>query len=166
MTGLFRSNIRKEIFSKTGKKVISQQTCKEPYIYDVHMEVGCPHGMRGYKFCHVSVDGVVTKLVIFCGCQKCMTPRWFKITTNSITRGSSFFFNIKSQSRYIMSVQKTFLSPPAPLPTHSFPHSTDDQRKEHATFSWYLLFYVNMFWTSNHSQLLGWLAESVTDDFR
>ena len=49
---------RKEIFSKTGKKVISQQTCKEPYIYDIHMEVGCPHGMRGYKFCHMSVDGV------------------------------------------------------------------------------------------------------------
>ena len=58
MTCLFRSKIRMEIFSKTGKKFISQQTCKEPYIYDVHMEVGCPHGMRGYKFCHVSVDGV------------------------------------------------------------------------------------------------------------
>ena len=57
MTGLFRSNNRKVIFSKTGKKVISQQACKGPYIYDVHMEVGCPHGMRGYKFCHMSVDG-------------------------------------------------------------------------------------------------------------
>lgn len=38
----------------------------------------------------------VTKLVIFCGPQKYMNPKWFKITTNAIIGGSSFFFSIKS----------------------------------------------------------------------
>ena len=38
MVGLFRSNNRMVIFSKT-KKVISQQTRKGPYIYGVNIEV-------------------------------------------------------------------------------------------------------------------------------
>ena len=38
--GLFRLSNRMVIFSKTEKKFISQQTCKEPYIYDVHIEEG------------------------------------------------------------------------------------------------------------------------------
>ena len=33
----------------------------------------------------------ITKLIIFCGRHKFMTPKWFKITTNSTIRGSSFF---------------------------------------------------------------------------
>ena len=37
--GLFRLSNRMVIFSKT-EKIISQQTCKEPYIYDVHIEEG------------------------------------------------------------------------------------------------------------------------------
>ena len=35
---LFLSNDKMVIFSKTEKKVISQQTGKGQYIYDVHME--------------------------------------------------------------------------------------------------------------------------------
>ena len=40
MNGLFRSNSRMVIFSKTEKKIISQQTRKGSYIYDVYMERG------------------------------------------------------------------------------------------------------------------------------
>ena len=39
--------------------------------------------------------------------HKCMTPKLFKITTNLIIRGSSFFFNIKpqaTQAKYILTV--------------------------------------------------------------
>ena len=53
-------------------------------------------------FCKGGGWGWGTKLVIFCGRHKCMTPKWFKITTNAIIRGSSFFFNIKAQVRYIL----------------------------------------------------------------
>ena len=44
MIGLFHSNNRLVNFSKTEKKIISQQECNRPYIYDVHMERGCLHG--------------------------------------------------------------------------------------------------------------------------
>ena len=40
MIGLLRSNSRMIMFSKTGKKLKSPQTCKRPYIYHVHMEEG------------------------------------------------------------------------------------------------------------------------------
>ena len=40
MIGLFHSNNRMVIFSKTEKKFISKQTRKGPYIYDAHMEEG------------------------------------------------------------------------------------------------------------------------------
>ena len=41
MIGLFRSNSRMVIFSKIEKKIASQKTRKEPYMYDdVHMEGG------------------------------------------------------------------------------------------------------------------------------
>ena len=46
----------------------------------------------------------VTKLVTFYGGHKCVTPNWFKITTNSIIGGSSFFFKIKPQAGYILNV--------------------------------------------------------------
>ena len=39
------------------------------------------------------------KIGHFCGRHKCVTPKWFKITTNLIIRGSSFFFNIKREAR-------------------------------------------------------------------
>ena len=59
-----------------------------------------------YLFLHMKGVGHrawgVTKLVIFCDHHKCVTPKWFKITTNSIIRGSSFFFNIKPRARYIL----------------------------------------------------------------
>ena len=119
MIGLFRSNKRMVIFSKT--KFIHSKHVKGPYIYDVHMEGVWPHG-RILKF--VTCMQIllflnerpivhffrwrgghrtwgVTKLVIFCGRHKFVTPKWFKITTNSIIRGSSFF-NIKPQARYIL----------------------------------------------------------------
>ena len=52
MIGLFRSNNRMVISSKTGKKIMSQQTHKGPYIYGVHLE-----GRWGAsKICHMSAD--------------------------------------------------------------------------------------------------------------
>ena len=39
----------------------------------------------------------ITKLIICFSRHKCMTPKWFKITTNSIIRSSGFIFNIKAQ---------------------------------------------------------------------
>ena len=51
------------------------------------------------KICHMAVDSLVFKQKIYLS----MTSKWFKITTNSIIRGSSFFFSIKPQSRYILS---------------------------------------------------------------
>ena len=53
-----------------------------------------------------------------------MTPKWFKIRSYSIIRDSSLFFNINSQARYILTVQRTTSSlyhpltlPPTPLMT-------------------------------------------------
>ena len=61
----------------------------------------------------------VMKLVISCGCHKCMTPKSVKFTTNSITRGSSFFFKSKPQGRYILTAYITPRAhPPASFPTH------------------------------------------------
>ena len=54
MIGLFRSKNKMVIISKTEKKVISQQTRKGPYIYDVHME-------RGLKICLMSPDSFAFK---------------------------------------------------------------------------------------------------------
>ena len=74
---------RMVIFSKTGKKFISQQTRKESHICDVNMKGGGAQDVGG------------PKIGYFCGCHKCMTPKWFKITTNSIIRGSSSILNHK-----------------------------------------------------------------------
>ena len=46
MIGLFRSNYGMVIFSKTEKKIISQQKSKGSYIYDVHVETGVFGGGR------------------------------------------------------------------------------------------------------------------------
>ena len=100
------------------KKIMSQQTRKRPYIYDIHTEEGCPRGGI-LKICHMSTNsfvfkqkiycsflqmkgvGGITKLVIFVFViHKSMTSKWFKSTTNTIARGTSFFFNIKSQVTY------------------------------------------------------------------
>ena len=43
----------------------------------------------------------VTQMVISCGRHKCMTPKWFKIITYSVIRGSSFFFNIKPDTFWL-----------------------------------------------------------------
>ena len=118
MIGLFRSNNRIVNFSKTEKKIISLQTHKGPYIYDLHIEGGCPHRWAVLKFVtclqillFLNKKSIVhfcrwrgggAKLVIFCDRHICRTPKWFKITTNSIIRGSSFFFNIKPQARCIL----------------------------------------------------------------
>ena len=47
------------------------------------------------SFLQMEGVGGHTILIIFCGRHERITPKWFKITTNSVTRGSSFFFNIK-----------------------------------------------------------------------
>ena len=53
------------IFAKTEKKLISGQTRKGPYIYEVYMEGGCPPG-EGLKNCHISADSFVFKQKIYC----------------------------------------------------------------------------------------------------
>ena len=105
MIGLFRSNNRVVIFSKTEQKFVSQQTRKGPYIYDFHIEVG----WGGLKIRHVFADfflflnkrsivhfckwrGLgVTQMVIFFERHKYLTHKCFKITTNSVIIHSSFF---------------------------------------------------------------------------
>ena len=55
LIGLFCSNNKMAIFSETENS--SQQTCKGPYIYDVHMEGGwSQRGGEGLKICHMSAD--------------------------------------------------------------------------------------------------------------
>ena len=93
------------------KNQITAQTRKEPYIYDFHIVRGrgrvfkcvtCLQILFVYflnkrsivQFCRWR-ELWVTQLVIFCWRHKCMTPKWFKITTNSVIRGNSFFFNFK-----------------------------------------------------------------------
>ena len=62
MIGLFRSNNRMVIFSKTEQKFVSQQTRKGPYIYDFHIEVG----WGGLKIRHVFANFFVFKQKIHC----------------------------------------------------------------------------------------------------
>ena len=111
MIGLFCSNNRIVIFSKTEKEIILQQTRKGPYIYEVNMEVRwgvlifvtC---LQVFLFLNKRSNVHFYRWRGWRGSQnwaspkKCMTPKWFKITTNSIIKGISFFFNIK-QARYI-----------------------------------------------------------------
>ena len=64
----------------------------------------------GLRICHMSADYFVLKeKIIFVdggsvghkiGGHKYMILRWFKITTNSIIRIISFFFNIMPQARF------------------------------------------------------------------
>ena len=53
------------------------------------------------------------RLVIFAKIEnnfdKFMTPKWFRITTNPIIRGSSFFFNIKPPARYTHTYIHTYI---------------------------------------------------------
>ena len=87
MIGLFRSNCRMVILSKTEKKKKkSYQKRKGPYIYDVHMERD-----EGVLKCFTCLQILflinkssvfhfcgwkgVTKLVIFCGRYKCMPSK-------------------------------------------------------------------------------------------
>ena len=110
MIGLFPSNNRVAIFSKTEKKnsyhsnhvrnhtstwrmVLKFVTCLQILLFLNKTSIVNFwewSGVGGHKIGH------------FCGCHKCMTPEWFKITTKLIIRGSSFFLNIKPQVRYIL----------------------------------------------------------------
>ena len=106
----------RNFFSKTEKEIILQQTRKGPYIYEVNMEVRW--GVLIFVTC-LQVFLLLNRRSIvhfyrwrgwrglqnWTSCKKCMTPKymipkWFKITTNSIIKGISFFFKIK-QARYI-----------------------------------------------------------------
>ena len=94
LIGLFCSNNKMVIFSETENS--SQQTCKGPYIYDVHMEGGW--SQRGGR-----VSKSVTCLQIL-------------MVLNSIIRGSSFFFNVKPTARHILT---TYITIPEPLAPNS-----------------------------------------------
>ena len=109
MIGLFHSNSKMIIFFSNRKFMRGWGTRR-----------GGGEGREG-----------VMKLVISCGCHKCMTPKSVKFTTNSITRGSSFFFKSKPQGRYILTAYITPLAYPlASFPTHYSPHSTELMPKE------------------------------------
>ena len=61
LIGLFCSNNKMVIFSGTENS--SQQTCKRPYMYDVHKEGGwSQRGGEGLKICHMSADSDGFKL--------------------------------------------------------------------------------------------------------
>ena len=103
ITDFFCSNNRIAIFSETEKNPISQQTRKGRYIYDVHMEGGCHDFEDSFVFESIDLRDLLFifpgkegghKLIIFCGRHKCMTPKWFKITTNSIITVSSLLISI------------------------------------------------------------------------
>ena len=66
MIELFRSNNRVVVFFKTEKKYIciSQQTRQGPYIYDVHMEGGCQHGV-GARELHKITTIQLLEAVVF-----------------------------------------------------------------------------------------------------
>ena len=110
MVQIFRSNNRMVIFSKTEKRIISQET----YVRDhTFMTSTWKRGGGGLKICQVfpyfflflnkrsivyfcKCRGLrVTQSVIFCGLYECITTKWFKTTTYSVVRASIFFFNIK-----------------------------------------------------------------------
>ena len=92
----------------------------------------------------------------FCGRDKCMTPKWFKITTDSVNRGNSF--NIKPQARQFWLCRE---QPPAALPpTHPSPRSTDDQTKARVTFSWQLIVYMKKYF--GVLNIAFWLASNKT----
>ena len=76
-------------------------------------------------------------LVIFCGRHKCLIPKEFKITNNSVIRGSNFSFNIKPDTNFHS--QHTTNNP---QPVAPFLQSTDDQTKGTVTSSWDLIFHV------------------------
>ena len=86
----------------------------------------------------------VITLVIFCGCHKCMTHKWFKTTPNSIIRGINFF---SSSSHKPCTFWLRREQPPAPPPTHPFHHSIDEQTKVPVTFNWHLIFYVRKYFS-------------------
>ena len=109
----------------------------------------CPHVGGGgcLKICRMSADSLSFKQKIYrdlskdlqiCDLHKCVTSKWFRITTNSIIRGSSFFFNIKPQAMFILVAQKTTSRP--------FLHSTGYSKlKAPVTFSWPLIFYAKKY---------------------
>ena len=112
MIGLFCSNNRIVIFSKTGKKFKSQQT----HTFKMSRWKGDGGVLRFVTFLQIivfeqkiycsflQIKGLagIAKLVILYGRHKCMAPERFKIIINSIISDSSFFFNIKPQTRYIL----------------------------------------------------------------
>ena len=80
------------IFSKTNKKIISQQTRKGPYIFDVHVNGRWEWWVLKFVTClqifliflkkiycsFLQMEGAgVAQLVIFCGGNK-----WFKLTND------------------------------------------------------------------------------------
>ena len=61
----------------------------------------------------------VTRFIIFGDRHKCLPPKWFKITTNSVIRGSSFFFNINPDADCHCHSEHTTNNPSSPLsPIH------------------------------------------------
>ena len=100
--------------------------------------------------------GLGHKTVHFCEHHKRMTHKWFKFTTISIIRGSSFFFNNKPETFWLCRKQTQAL----PSLTHHFSESTDDQNKVSFTFGWHLIFYVKKY--CSLLNIAYWLAIKKT----
>ena len=125
MIYLFRSNNRMVIFLKQKKKSYHSKHVRD-HTFTTSLWKGDGRMGQGLKICHMSAYSFVfkrkiycsffqmkglgcktwvfTELVIFCWRHKFMTPKWFKNRSNSIIRGSRFFFSIKPQARYILAV--------------------------------------------------------------
>ena len=99
------------------------------------------------------------KIGHFCGRRKCTTPKWFKISADSIVRDRSFFFISLSwihEPDNFDCVENN----PQPFPhSHISPcYSTDDQNKASVTLSWHLNFYVKKF--CSLLNIASWLASN------
>ena len=104
--------------------------------------------------------------------HKFMALKWFEITTNSINRVSSFFFNIKLPARHILTVQKTTSNPlstsapDSPLSSLLTPSPKWWPNQSTCYFQLALNFLCEKYFGLS-IQLLGWLVpfeqESVTD---
>ena len=113
------------------------------------------------------MEGVgVTKLVILCGRHKYTIPKWLKIITNSIFKGSSFLFNIKPATFWLHREQTPALPPQSPRIFPPLLHWWPKQST--CYFQLPLIFYVKKY--CGLINIASWLAsnwsfeqESVTD---
>ena len=87
----------------------------------------------------------VTKLVIFCGHHKYMTPKRFKKNDLQPIQLLEAVVSSSTSSQIHFDCIENNPQRPAPSQSPLSPHSTDDQTKSLVTFSWLLFFYVKKY---------------------